>query len=900
MLLRLLFVVLTLLLTGCGGGGSQNTPSNSPQNNGDADNTVKPFSTFEEFNAANGGLTAELSVITLEAIVEIATMAKQHLQLASVGDAPTCQSGSVVDFKAPETIRNGTKIDFRFDNCFDYIVSDELSGTYQMEVLETNQLDSYAFMITLDELQILADSDGQSAPISFLGAIKVDFRRSFGEEYLSLALPNANSEFKFLFSIPYATETIKKLNLTKIHKYAEMRYYIDGELSVESELVENSYLATFITPFSGPLNAPADSGELLIQGAPSDLKIEGLGEEYLIQVDLMGDGTFEAIPSGSVNWNEIVEGALFYDRRTAVYLDPEPSVFSVTPGFQLLEFVGYEAQSSYEYSILPNSELKLLFSKPIDWNSSSLPMFRDNGTGDKTKPDYSADGAILTINTSLDELRLYWLEMDLVSFDSDSLKVSKKLSTIKPALAIVNASAIALEGETIELDGGSLSSSLLGNISSFDWHQLQGPPLSFNKSDSTISLALPNIETNFEEVSFLLKIVDEANHLSETEFRFLILNKRLNRHAIYIPFADDKEKRVVLVKDDEAFVEETEDSFKFNFMPRAGEDVTTYLSTKLLEGDYSSIEEIFEYAKLDVNWSTGINVDCNERSQLGPISEKFSYVLVSNDLQRNDSGNVVSANVQSSKYCENYNQVRTEFGLHIKPSLFTVFSPGFVVRGQASPLRITSESPQNISLTVDGDIVFNDEGNGLFAIEALAGSEGSIASVTISSDNIEESLELEVIDELSNSEFLYFEKSISRFHHTNHLPTAFLNFHFFNNAERFEMTSNALYELEIHISDDNHSTLVQVGFPESGIVLGERYSASRDWLTSNAHMATAYGGTMCDKEGWYEVLEYQLDSDNNIQSLALDFFQECVGDGAFNRGAIRFNSNEAVNFSKFN
>jgi len=899
---NILLLVLALGLSACGGGGSDTSNTNNGGNVPPPSSNA--YQTFEQFNANNGALTANLSISTLESMLQLASMARESVTLFNSGQPLTC--GEVTNLQPPLT--SSSKFQVEIGQCYSQIIGDRLTGSYNIEITNIEQNGQLDFTLDLTNLQIISSTDdGYDNPISLAGTLRVKTLTSFEIDSLSVSLPSTTAEFKLTFSSPESTEIIKSLDIRKTTNYIDSRYSIEGSFTVDSELAATTYNAELGPAFSGFLNTPADSGQLLITGTPSDMIVEAVEQGYRIKVDLMADGTFETPDTPAIDWQEIVEGVLFYDPRSATGYSPSNSVFTAQNEFRLLEFNGYTDKADFggDLYVQPNATLSYLFNRPLDLAKSEAPTLEISSgiPTPKTKPAYQINGALLTVTLDADELNSYRLGVNVTSNNDKTLAVVKSLWVLKPVLAIVNSAVFAEEGSDLELDGKSLSRTLQGEISNYHWQQLTGPSFSFDASSPVINLNMPDIDKEYEEASFLLTVSDIYGHSSTTEFRFLILDRKLNRHVLYVPFADNIEKRVHFAKSDQGFIVEGENSFQYDHDPSIVTQTrpifaSAYIGTKLPEGDFvADVEQL--HTSLESYYVLGINRECEERAGLGPIAENFWDIAISKNLQRQDN-KTISANIQASSYCSDHNQVRTEFGIYIKPGLYSVFSPGFVMPGQPTPIKITSGDDKAYDTSVTGDATLTAVTSKQFSINTTAISANSTAQVEISSDKYLESLTLDVLPKLSNKALIYFESSVRR--STEDRAPAFFNFHHLKDLDevRIDNKFNGASNLDIKVQDEEHSAFVQLAFPESGPVLNKRLATTPIFGSSDIYMQAGYQSTACGGFGWYELLEYELDSDNKVKKLALDFSQTCNAANTFDRGAIRYNSSIPIDFSKLN
>lgn len=897
----LLSIAFILALSACGGSGGTDNPVKPVTPPPQKDDPSKPFSSFEQFNRKNGALPAKVSIATLESLIQLGYMAKEQLTAVAKGKSLACQRGSATLVEQLTKVEAGTQLTVQFDSCFDYIIGDPLEGKYKINVtsIADGRLD---FVIDLNELKIKTRVDGVEAPISFTGRLNIQSQVDYEQELLKVSLPN-NNQFSFFFSTPKATEKVTALSVTKLINYLTGRFIINGDFAVTSGLAKVNYTTRFISPLSGVINSPADAGQILVKGGRSDLRISARENAYQIDVDLNGDGSFETPPTKPVSWNDLIEGALFYDKNTASSKSPETTVFnSPNEIFKVEDLIGYHEKISFgNLVVLPKDQLKFRLTRPIDKASEVIAKLRPNGENAITVP-LKAQGMIITVDLDIKEYKIYNLQLELKSIDGDTLKINEDLKTIKPILAIVEGNVISSSGENLTLNAKSLSRSLTGDIVNYNWKQLAGPKLSFEANQPILDLTIPAITKSYEEASLLLEITDNQGFSTNTEFRLLIVSKQLNRHIVYIPFENDPNKRVLLAKNNQIFIEEKDSNFFFDYDPhilaQTGNVYARVIVTKpLSEGETVLFGESVT-ASLTTTWRAGIELKCVKRYDLGEIAKGVSDVVFYN-LQRDERNKISKLNLQSGRYCTDHGQFRTEVAIMFKPELYSVTQPGFIFTGKASPISIAGKNSNLYSVTTSDNISVVAKSNNQLQASNLSGQVNHSGEIELSANGYSEKLKLDLIGDLNNKSFIYFQKSVNRTHDKSR-PNAVFSFHSLGDPQMLQLTNDHIANIKVFFNSTQHSAHVDVAFPKSGMVLNERIYGRRVLDDSATFIATAYDATVCERDGWYELLEYQTDNNDQVISLALDFYQRCSWEGTFNRGAIRLNSTIPVDFAKFN
>lgn len=905
MVLRTNFVFfITILLAACGGGGSSSAPSSSSPPSPPV-TAPSGFQTLEEFELQNGVVPAQAAISTTEAALQLATMAATHVrQVANGRVLINCEnSGNALTELSTANLQIGTIIEISFENCFDKYLNDLAEGQYKVEILDFDEeeFESVRFKMELEGISLPTGD----TPLTLHGQLEVTSTISFEQNALQVkSVEGSNVEIRIVNQ--QVGEVISQIDIKKTIDYSQARYQIEGTISVDSALAGLSYQGRFSTPLSGYLNTLPDQGEMLIEGGPSDLILAATTSEtgnYEVQVDLGGNGTFEVAPNASEFWLSLLEGVAFYDDRTAGN-NSLNIVARTSPTFELLELSGYlSKERSGEYLISRNQKLRFVFSKPLVDSPSKPPLFRANG-GTETAPDFEINGAIITVSpgTSVNELIRYILSMTVEDFSGTSDVVSISTNIIKNVTSEVNASLFAVEKSTFELDGVSLTESLFGEVETYEWTQLSGPTLLFEPTQPVLSVAIPEINEHFQEVSMLLSVSDSLGESSSTEFRFLIVEENYNRTLMYVPFWDNVENRVYVAKSIDVFFTESEQSIVFDY--DAGEIalsplkyVSAYIGSTIPDGDwFSTSGNLFS----DISYillRPGED-ECEEFPNLGPLAPNRFHRIISKGLKRNESGDITAANIQVSRYCRNLNQVRSEFGVFSPPGTFTAEHPGFVFANSTSPLFV--EENKSLDIQSDRPDLITIQDNKVEAVSATG--ENTKISLIISDPESDfqhqESIELDFISDLTQKAFVYFEKTGKR--RGDDRPVGGFRFYRLEEPGYFTFEpANNIADVDVRGHDQEHSFRLQIGFPTAGLVLNQRVDGARDLSDDANFISIAYRSTTCSQSGWYEVLEYEVDAQQEVTALAVDFHQSCGFPNTFNRGAVRFNSTIPVDFSKF-
>ena len=894
-------ILILLLLTACGGGGSETTTSNSPPIVNE--NNEPPFKSFEEFITEDGSLPLELSIAISESLFELAAMSDNHLQqVRQEVEVIECVNDGTVVFNDDGTeFTAGHKIQFTSNNCKDKYLNDIFIGSYSVELLGSDLPHILRFQMALDDLSISSGAE----KITLKGNLVIEVSDQFESKYFKVT-EGVGSFYSVTFNDVNVTEKVTQINVKKVLDYAAARYFIEGSYQVNSELADTNFKATYVEPLSGYLNTYPDKGELLIEATRSKVRLlaaSGKESSYRIDVDLGGDGVFETLPEEDSHlWFNIIEGLLFYDERTT---EDEESIYisraSNTP-FKLLELTGYDSvYDSSAYSIKSNAELSFLFSRPLKYPLTESPIFT-NLTLDNVDAQYEINGAILKIRPTpkLQPLGYYQLSLTIESETGQSIHTGASVKVIKTVIAEIKAPLFAYEKSSFILDAESLSLALDGEINEYNWQQLDGPILEFEPSESIIVLQLPSIDKEYQEVAFLLTIKDTTGEESHAEFRFLILKESLNRNVLYIPFFDGAENNVFLAKNSKSFISEDDDIYQYiHIASESDQDYGNFVKVDF-DGTLPDGDSIIETQWARVEHSGVGEPEKCTTSNLGELDENRKRRIISNGVLRNIDNELIQFSMQANSYCQESEQIRSLYGVHIISDIFDSSHPGFVFSGEKSPLfidntydvEVTSESPELLTIEIE-----NEEINTRSAVL----SENLGTDITLAKGlKLKEKYSIDLISNLQDKVLLYFEKySNSSLNNTSKFSFHSLGASSLVDAKPYIYDNTFRLWFNSDLEEIEQTVHVTFGFGEEGVVLNQKIIAS-DLLTgSSPYLMTAFRGTSCSGDGWFEVLDYNLDLSGNLERLAIDFYQTCYAEENFHRGSIRLNTDVGVDFSKF-
>ena len=868
---KLVIIMLVIAVMGCGGGGGEieSAPPTPSPPNGEQE-------AVSEFIQQAGNMVPEHAIGMLENVFQIAHITNHYFELLRADKRLFCENGIFVtaNIEHSSSIVEGSSFIFNFQNCESAHIDATLIGEVLIEVKSLKE-SSHILEIDLSQLR----TKEVDLTIRLTGKIKLEAINTFDEREIKVSMLNTDSKLVFSLENKNISEVIESLNVSKVTDYRNSSFSIDGHYSVSSELLNKSYRTSFKQPLSGPLNSPALSGELMLSDDKNNVLLKPVSNsKYQLHIAKESDDSYTTSSNLIYSWQDSLNGALFVDPYTTVYLNPEHSVFSETHE-EAFNFIDVDREKEFEIQIFPKSTVKYLFSKPLD-NSSLVISFKNLATGKEVKPSFTVEGNILEITTDLVVANAYSLELSLVSMDGNSLHIRDFYRVGRPIILAINGPAIALENSQIELNAKDLSVQHSGQIVKFEWSQVSGPSLNFDNAAGIIDIQLPRISGEYEEVHLVLRAIDGGGNEGFTETKILILKEDLNRHAIYIPFAEYEADRVRLLEDNNVYREKG-NKYVVNYYDVSRTDYDDLLKTQVTSEKISNIGVHNSF------FDASSSIDsCDSKEQLG---DEFwtNKIIVEELFQENDV--VELLNYQFLQYCLDEEVVRTNYAVRVQDNIIEPISQLFLFSG--NELKYPSTLPSQ-DIRVDGDISVVEDVDREFKFVADNVVENSQATVSISNGKVKEKYLIDIIGNLNNKAFFYYNSAIKLGAEPTR-PLIFNSFHKLLERDRVTATvsNTAGLHLNIDIVDGQHRNSVTIYFPEKGIELNTKVLTTGDSLESRPYLVTSFNSSACQGEGWYKIYDYGVDNEGKVTRLALDFYQQCHPKEEYNSGAVWINTN---------
>lgn len=874
--LKIIFVCFSVIILNACGGSSDPGPDGGKSSG-------EGYKSYEEFYQTGGELAVNLSISTPEAVLQLAYMVRDHYLQATKQESLICRHGRASHLETDLPLLAGTKLEVNLTNCFDEYVSASINGSYSYTIDSIEQ-QSVKLTATFEQLQIRGNAE---EPIKITGSIQIESIITPKLDTLTVKLAPNGRNFQIRFDELNATETITALDVTKSNDYTTGKYSVSGNFNTDSQIVGQSFSANFETPLSGYLNTEPKAGKLKVTGLKSDVNIRASSSGYQVYVDLFANGAFEQPTNPEFKWLDILEGMYFYDRRTARYYNPEIELGSPLR-FSIDGITGaYSGDQYHTLYVLPKNELSIFLIQAVDLSADNTISMTDLDTNEIIDLAYEITGNYITLKFDLQHSKRYQLKMSLQSHRAETITFQRTITVINPLLAVVDAPAFVESGSFITLDAGSFSKTLAKEITSFNWKQLSGPSVEFSSEAVSISFKAPDITSPYQEMSFLLEIEDDLGHKTDNEYKFLVIQPELNRSVVYMPYNRDIDRRVLLIEDFKAIIKEQESLFEFSSNPwDQSHGISTSVNASFAEGDSH------------INFSEFIDADISEfgychMQGATELRKILGGQLIAKDVKRNASGEITTAKYHVNRVCNSNQKVQMRYGVYVKPKTFSVVG--------SRVLPVTEQALFEVTGTLD----FEVEGSEALSIEMLEANKFSVTlkegelvskpSITVYSDGVIETIELDVIDTFEDKAFLYLEHSRDRNHYGAPPLVTYSHVLSTTDAINAEFKLRFSPDLDIRVQGSDIDFDIDINFPSRGIISGETIIV--DSALGNPGLAIR---DTCSGDGWYILRPWRSYVENDrkyASSLVLDFYLSCNSKGDYVKGAIRLNTSTPLDLS---